>query len=424
MPFVTRCLTSASSGLASSRLGPTVPFVPASFRVWQDAQFDVKMALPSSAPPPPPPPAGGGGAGGGAATGASSLPATDATYVATESASSPSTRFFGIGGTVTETSGGAGYWICRRTTSRIVLSSTPSARDCAKASSRLGPIWPDVPAARSVWQPPHFSLKSCCPWLALPSAASPPVPQPPPTTASSSATARSPRPSTPMPKAGWTRAATARRRVDERRVREVDDDVFRAVPDHLEQLLFELRRRVEVDLAPEGDHVRLAFQLLGLDVEVHRRRSLTACPCPRLLELWLDLLLRLQDLNLLLDRGDVGVVRRELHESLVGLDGRVVVARLLRRRRKRELHGGVVGRELGQALVEVAGLLEGERRLSRGPAEPLVRVRGERLCRLALRPQLREEAVCGRERLTGVGRLHLCLRDRGVLLVLGSFGHV
>ena len=60
-----------------------------------------------------------------------------------------------------------------------------------------------------------------------------------------------------------------RRRVDERRVREVDDDVLPALPDHVEQLLLELRRRVEVDLAGERDDVRVVAQLLGLDVEVH-----------------------------------------------------------------------------------------------------------------------------------------------------------
>ena len=36
---------------------------------------------------------------------------------------------------------------------------------------------------------------------------------------------------------------------------EVDDDFLAALPDHLEQLLLELRRRVEVDLAGERDDV-------------------------------------------------------------------------------------------------------------------------------------------------------------------------
>src|SRR6185437_2390314 len=46
-----------------------------------------------------------------------------------------------------------------------------------------------------------------------------------------------------------------RRGVDERRVAEVDDDLLAALADHLEQLLLELRRRVEIDLAGERDHV-------------------------------------------------------------------------------------------------------------------------------------------------------------------------
>src|SRR5512140_1262 len=44
-----------------------------------------------------------------------------------------------------------------------------------------------------------------------------------------------------------------RRRVDEGGVREVDDHLLAALADHLEELLLELRRRVEVDLAREGD---------------------------------------------------------------------------------------------------------------------------------------------------------------------------
>jgi hypothetical protein len=61
-----------------------------------------------------------------------------------------------------------------------------------------------------------------------------------------------------------------RGRVDERRLREVDDDVLRAVRDHLEQLLLELGRGVEVDLAAERDHVGRVVDLLCLYVEVHR----------------------------------------------------------------------------------------------------------------------------------------------------------
>src|SRR6266540_3771631 len=62
---------------------------------------------------------------------------------------------------------------------------------------------------------------------------------------------------------------TESRRVDERRVAEVDDDLLAALADHLEQLLLELRRRVEIDLAGERDHIRVVSQLLCLDVEVH-----------------------------------------------------------------------------------------------------------------------------------------------------------
>ena len=50
-PFVTRSTTSASSGCASSRLGPTVPDVPASESTWQPPQFVVKMTLPATGSP-------------------------------------------------------------------------------------------------------------------------------------------------------------------------------------------------------------------------------------------------------------------------------------------------------------------------------------------------------------------------------------
>src|SRR5262249_31104795 len=53
-----------------------------------------------------------------------------------------------------------------------------------------------------------------------------------------------------------------RRRVDERRAAEVDDDVLAALTDHLDQLLLELGRRVEVDLARERDDITVAAQLL------------------------------------------------------------------------------------------------------------------------------------------------------------------
>ena len=59
LPFVTRSFTSAASGFASSRFGPTAPVAPASASVWQLAQpADSKTAFPAAtfpAPPPPPP---------------------------------------------------------------------------------------------------------------------------------------------------------------------------------------------------------------------------------------------------------------------------------------------------------------------------------------------------------------------------------
>src|SRR5262249_44697477 len=60
-----------------------------------------------------------------------------------------------------------------------------------------------------------------------------------------------------------------RGRVDERGVAEVDDHVRCALCDHLEELLLELRRRVEVDLSGQRDDVHAVCELFGLDVEVH-----------------------------------------------------------------------------------------------------------------------------------------------------------
>src|SRR6516225_12442449 len=57
-----------------------------------------------------------------------------------------------------------------------------------------------------------------------------------------------------------------RRRVDERRVGEIDDDFLGALSDHLEQLLLELWRRVQIDLARQRDDVRVVTDLLSLDV--------------------------------------------------------------------------------------------------------------------------------------------------------------
>ena len=64
-----------------------------------------------------------------------------------------------------------------------------------------------------------------------------------------------------------------RRRVDERRVREVDDDVLATLTDHVEELLLELGRGVQVDLARERDHVGRLVDLLCL-----ARRSSSAPP--------------------------------------------------------------------------------------------------------------------------------------------------
>jgi hypothetical protein len=59
-----------------------------------------------------------------------------------------------------------------------------------------------------------------------------------------------------------------RGRVDEGGVGEVDDHFLAALGDHVEELLLELGRGVEVDLACERDHVRV-IDLLRLDIEVH-----------------------------------------------------------------------------------------------------------------------------------------------------------
>jgi hypothetical protein len=54
-----------------------------------------------------------------------------------------------------------------------------------------------------------------------------------------------------------------------RRLREVDDHPLRALCDRLQQLLLELRRGVQIDLAAQCDQVGVAAQLLRLDSEVH-----------------------------------------------------------------------------------------------------------------------------------------------------------
>src|SRR4051794_19311185 len=57
-PFVTKSTTRLYSGFASSRFGPTLPFQPASARVWQaeHGRLDTPSACAAGSPPPPPPP--------------------------------------------------------------------------------------------------------------------------------------------------------------------------------------------------------------------------------------------------------------------------------------------------------------------------------------------------------------------------------
>src|SRR5512133_542263 len=77
----------------------------------------------------------------------------------------------------------------------IALSLNPSARACAKASSRFGPIVDDDPTAAREWHPAHFSWNSFLPfcWSVLADTI-PPVPQaasPAATAATASAATRS-----------------------------------------------------------------------------------------------------------------------------------------------------------------------------------------------------------------------------------------
>ena len=117
-------------------------------------------------PPPTPPPRTGS-------------PATDATYAATASASSPVTRSAGIPGEPVLGSS-TGYEIWSRTTARIVASPSPSWRACRNASSRFGPITPFEPASASTWHEPHCPSfrNSSLPRAASPPEVSPPEPQP------------------------------------------------------------------------------------------------------------------------------------------------------------------------------------------------------------------------------------------------------
>src|SRR5437763_5195255 len=188
--------------------------------------------------------------------------------------------------------------------SAIALSLYPSARACANESSRFGPIVPEALAAASVWHAAHLCWKSFLPVSLSPLVTSPPAPQPERRTAaprSSSAKrklrGRLIRGRTQL-RHGFVargidredaveagdledlgdvpiaaderqlaviRAETLdapdqhaeRCRVDEGRVAEVNDDLPSALTDHLEQLLLELRRGVQVNLADERDDVRV-----------------------------------------------------------------------------------------------------------------------------------------------------------------------
>src|SRR5947199_4535797 len=215
-----------------------------------------------------------------------------------------------------------GYWpgnlIWSWTMSRIADSLKPSARACANAASGFGPIVAVDPAAASVWQPAHCPApeKSWRPWF---TSAEAPVTDPPvPHAASMRTTATPPaaaesfrsklrgRPvgrlhvGDGLVARGVDRehavepgdledlgdvpvAANERQlpvvgaqpldpsdedaeggRIDERRVAEVDDHLLSPLADHLEELLLELRRGVEIHLAREGDHVGVVSQLLRL----------------------------------------------------------------------------------------------------------------------------------------------------------------
>src|SRR6185295_532551 len=220
--------------------------------------------------------------------------------------------------------GDAASFIWSSVTSKIVLSwkSPPSSvREARNASSRLGPMLATVPASASVWHPPQFCEKSCLPAFvsaALESTARPAQPAVR-SAAPASARGRSRRSVKRLglrlslladalhgfgarlvdgedlvqagdledlrdvPVAADEREPAAVRAealdpadehserggIDEGRVREVDHDLLRALADHLEKLLLELGRRVEVDLAGQGDDVRVVREFLGLDVEVH-----------------------------------------------------------------------------------------------------------------------------------------------------------
>src|SRR3954451_9261397 len=200
--------------------------------------------------------------------------------------------------------------------SAIELSAKTSFRGRANESSRFGPTVPCVPAAASVWQPPHFATNSCFPLSVSPPRTTPPAPQPASrSTAPTSVSARSTlcgrlvgrgtqlrngllargidrehavetrdledlrdvavaadERELPVVRPEPFHAAdedAERRRVNKRRGAKDNDALLAALADHLEQLLLELRRRIQVDFAGEGDHIGVVSQLLRLDVEVH-----------------------------------------------------------------------------------------------------------------------------------------------------------
>src|SRR3954466_13632437 len=124
-PCSTCLIAPASSIFDWSRFGPTVPFAPAAFRVWQPEQpAEVKIVLPSVlfAPPPddslPPAPEPAGAGHPSFFASASVRPATQETYVATASTSDPLTMFGGIPGAPVA-GDEFGYLICIPTTLRI-----------------------------------------------------------------------------------------------------------------------------------------------------------------------------------------------------------------------------------------------------------------------------------------------------------------
>src|SRR5215212_1944437 len=220
--------------------------------------------------------------------------------------------------------GEAASFIWSSVTSKIVLSwklPPSSLREARNASSRLGPTFAVVPASARAWQPPQFWEKRVLPAFesaALESTARPAQPAAR-SAAPASTRGRSARSVNRLglrlslladafhrfgarlvdgedlvqagdledlrdvPVAADERKPAPVRaealdsahqhaecgRVDEGGVGEVHDDFLRALADHLEQLLLELGRRVQVDLAGQGDDVRVVRELFGLDVEVH-----------------------------------------------------------------------------------------------------------------------------------------------------------